>query len=196
MGDGACGQRGRNVGRGCIWLHLGVQVSVYGVETAAQPDTASAAGGDFAALLSTQSTEGASLHTPPPAHPPAHGPQQSALCPSCWLATGCWAVTAWHVGTLQGTIGTQVYKPRNRGPHRIACHTHRRGDTHGRNTGSSGTGPPKPLARVPAWLKRPVSGALGFAGKLATVINSRKGEEPDAPVTAQLAVKQVDPKPL
>jgi hypothetical protein len=49
---------------------------------------------------------------------------------------------------------------------------------------------------VPAWLKRPVSGALGFAGKLATVINSRKGEEPDAPVTAQLAVKQVVPKPF
>jgi hypothetical protein len=36
-----------------------VQVSIYGVETAALPDTASAAGGDFAALLSTQSTEGA-----------------------------------------------------------------------------------------------------------------------------------------
>lgn len=57
-------------------------------------------------------------------------------------------------------------------------------------------GPPKPLARVPAWLKRPVSGALGFAGKLATVTNSRKGEEPDAPVTAQLAVKQVVPRTL
>lgn len=34
------------------------QVSIYGLETAAQPDTVSAAGGDFAALLSTQSTEG------------------------------------------------------------------------------------------------------------------------------------------
>lgn len=43
----------------------GAQVSVYGVETAAQPDTASAAGGDFAALLSTQSTEGDPLHMPP-----------------------------------------------------------------------------------------------------------------------------------
>jgi hypothetical protein len=41
------------------------QVSVYAVETAAQPDTASAAGGDFAALLSTQSTEGAPLRKPP-----------------------------------------------------------------------------------------------------------------------------------
>jgi hypothetical protein len=59
--DGLCGRRSRNFGRGCIGLHLGAQVSVYGVETAAQPDTASAAGGDFAALLSTQSTEGAPL---------------------------------------------------------------------------------------------------------------------------------------
>jgi hypothetical protein len=54
-------------------------------------------------------------------------------------------------------------------------------------------GPPKQLARVPAWLKRPVSGHLGFAGKLAVATNGRKGEEPDAPVAAQLAVKQVGP---
>ena len=60
----------------------------------------------------------------------------------------------------------------------------------------SHAGPPKPLARVPAWLRRPVSGALGFAGRLATVTNSRKGEEPDAPVTAQLAIKQVAPEHL
>lgn len=53
------------------------------------------------------------------------------------------------------------------------------------------TGPPKPLGRAPVWLKRPVSGALGFAGKLATVTNSKKSDEPEAPIIAQLSVKQV-----
>lgn len=57
------------------------------------------------------------------------------------------------------------------------------------------TGPPKPLSRTPAWLKRPVSGVLGFGGKLAVLTHARESDQPNAPLKlpyeAHVEVKQV-----
>jgi hypothetical protein len=57
-------------------------------------------------------------------------------------------------------------------------------------------GPPKPLRKAPAWLLRPVSAALGFGGKLVSVVQSPVPKEgvclPRTFKAATVEIKQVD----
>jgi len=156
------------------------QVSVYGLATCAEPEAVSAAGGDFAALLSTQSTTGMpwALSVSSAGHQHRTGGLQ--LCAEVRVE-----VYACSVGALSEW---ETFR-------KLALH-HPLQPWGGFDPSSAHlAGPPKPLARVPAWLKRPVAGHLGFGGKLAALTNAQGSMQPGpdkhAAVTARIDVKQV-----
>lgn len=70
-----------------------------------------------------------------------------------------------------------------------------RGDFASLLSTASTRGPPKPLRKAPAWLLRPVSAALGFGGKLVSVVQSPVPKEgvclPRTFKAATVEIKQV-----